>query len=278
MEARKHQEQQFHDFQRTVTDDEHVADMRWSPDLEATIRNNPLWANMKYYAIERKSREIVLEWFKTHCPGKKVLDYCCGNGDDSVFIAAQGASEVIGIDISEVSVQNCTDKAARAGLANLSYRVMDGEALEFADNLFDIVTEYGALHHLDLRKAYGEIARVLRPGGRAICVEALGHNPIIYLYRRLTPNLRTPWEVEHILKKRDIELGREYFHKVNILGFYHLATLGSVPFRTTALFEKVLGALEAVDSVLLKLPLLRWQAWHIVFELVDPIKPRRQGR
>ena len=92
MDVGNHQEREFHDLLRTVTDDFNVAETRWSPDLEATIRNNPLWANMKYYTIERQSRGIVLEWFKTHCPGQKVLDYCCGNGDDSYFIAAQGAA------------------------------------------------------------------------------------------------------------------------------------------------------------------------------------------
>ncbi len=273
MEVRKHQEREFHNLQRTVIDDVHVADTRWSPDLETTIRSNPLWANMKYYAIERKSRDIVLEWFKTHCPGQKVLDYCCGNGDDAFFIAAQDAADVIGIDISEVSIQNCRDKVAKAGLSkNLSFIVMDGEALKFPDNSFDVVTEYGALHHLDLRKAYEEIARVLRPGGRFLCVEALGHNQIIHLYRLLTPHLRTTWEAEHIIKKKDIELGRQYFHRINIIGFYHLATLGAVPLRNTPIFEKVLDALEAVDSVLLKLPFFRWQAWHIVFQLADPKK------
>lgn len=270
MEVRKYQEAEFHDLLRTVQDDIHVADTRWSPDLEPTIKTNPLWANMKYYAIERKSREIVLEWFKTHCPGSRVLDYCCGNGDDAFFIAAHDAAQVVGIDLSEISIQNCNDKATEEGLGNLSFLVMDGEALEFPDDTFDVVTEYGALHHLDLRKAYGEIARVLKPGGRALCVEALGHNQIIHLYRLLTPHLRTSWEAEHILKKKDIDLAKQYFHRVNILGFYHLATLGAVPFRNTSIFEKVLGAIEVMDAILLKLPFFRWQAWHVIFELASP--------
>ncbi|MBM4295752.1 MAG: class I SAM-dependent methyltransferase [Deltaproteobacteria bacterium] len=276
MESRKHQERELHNLQRTVNDDVHVADTRWSLALEPTIQNNPLWANMKYYAIERKSREVVLEWFKTYCPGSQVLDYCCGNGDDSFFIAAHGAVKVVGIDISEVSVQNCNNKAAQEGLGNLSFQVMDAENLSFADDTFDVVSEYGALHHLDLTKAYGEIARVLRPSGRALCVEALGHNHIIHLYRKLTPHLRTPWEVEHILRRKDVDLAREYFHQVNILGFFHLATLAAVPFRKTPIFEKILGTLEAVDAMLLRLPFLQWQAWHIIFELAKPKKQMKR--
>jgi 2-polyprenyl-3-methyl-5-hydroxy-6-metoxy-1,4-benzoquinol methylase len=275
MELRKHKEREFHDFQRKVEGAVYVADAGRSPDLGSTIRSNPQWSNNKYYSIERKSRGIVLQWFKTHCPGKKVLDYCCGWGDDGLLVAAQGAAEVIGIDISEVAIQICRTRAEREGLTNISNQVMDAEALEFPDNTFDVVTEYGALHHLDLDAAYGEVARVLRPGGRFLCVEALGHNQIIHLYRKLTPYYRTEWEAEHILKKDDVELGRHYFHRLNIIGFYHMATLGAVPLRNTPIFKKVLGALESVDEVLLKLPFLRWQAWHIVFELVDPIKQPR---
>jgi hypothetical protein len=43
----------------------------------------------------------------------------------------------------------------------------------------------------DLSLACSEIARVLRPGGPAIFVEPLGHNPLINAYRKRTPALRT---------------------------------------------------------------------------------------
>jgi len=62
---------------------------------------------MKYYSIEWKSRKVALNWFVNNCKGKRVLDYCCGNGDDSFIIARNGAIEVIGIDLSEVSIRNC---------------------------------------------------------------------------------------------------------------------------------------------------------------------------
>jgi len=272
MEERKEKEKEFHDKQRAVIEDIHVADMRWSPELESTIKSNPLWSNMKYYAIERRSRSVVLNWFQMNCKKKRVLDYCCGNGDDGIFIARNGASDVIGIDISENSIKNSEEKANRLELNNLTYRVMDAEALDFESGTFDIVTEYGSLHHLDLNKAYSEMVRVLKTDGKAICVEALGHNKIIHLYRKLTPHLRTKWEVEHILRKKDIEHAKNYFNRVEILGFFHLATIAVVPFRNLPGFNTILGFLELMDSILLKLPILKWQAWQIVFVLSKPIK------
>jgi len=272
IEQRKQVEQEFHDSLRKVHDDDHVADTRWSPELEVTIKNNPMWSNMKYYAVERKSRTIVLDWFKENCKGRQVLDYCCGNGDDGVFIAQHGAREVTGIDLSGTSIDNCSKKAHNLGLTNITFKVMDAEALDFRDKTLDVVTEYGALHHVNLNKAYSEMARVLKPDGKAICVEALGHNKIIHLYRKLTPHLRTEWEAEHILRKKDIELARKYFNKIEIVGFFHLFTLGAVPFRNLPGFNTILRILEILDTVLLRMPILKWQAWQVVYVLSKPKK------
>ena len=74
---RKILERQFHDKLRKITHDNYVAETRWSLEMEGTIKQNPLWTNMKYYSIEQKSRNMVLNWFKHNCKGKKVLDYCC---------------------------------------------------------------------------------------------------------------------------------------------------------------------------------------------------------
>lgn len=268
METRKKEEKEFHDILRKDS-----FGQRWSPELERVIQNDPLWANMKYYSVERKSRKLVLNWFARNCREKRVLDYCCGNGDDSFIVARNGAKEVIGIDISEVSIENCKERASREGFKkNMSFYVMDAEGLGFEDNYFDIITEYGTLHHLNFERAYSELARVLRPDGRCICTEALGYNPIINYYRKKTPHLRTEWEVEHILRKKDIEMAKAYFNKVTILGFFYLATIAAVPFRNLRIFNIILTGLESLDTILLKLPILKWQAWQVVFVLSQPNK------
>jgi SAM-dependent methyltransferase len=152
-----------------------------------------------------------------------------------------------------------------------TYLIRDAENTKFDDNSFDIITEYGALHHVDLEKAFAELARILRPTGKVICNEALAHNPFIHLYRKLTPHLRTAWEVDHIMRKQDLLLASKYFGKIEIK-FFHLFTLLAVPLRKTPFFLPLLTVLERADSFFLKMPGLKWWAWQIVFILSDPKK------
>jgi ubiquinone/menaquinone biosynthesis C-methylase UbiE len=278
LDQRKLDEIEFHNRIRLVTDDPHVADTRWSTLLEGTVCKNPLWENMKYYSVERRSREYVLNWLRLHCENSRVLDLCCGNGADSIFIARECNAKVVGCDLSNVSIDNCRVLAGREGVADqVRFDLQDAEKMSYPDNSFDIVTEYGALHHVDLPKVYAEMARVLRPGGRAICNETLGHNLVINWYRKLTPHLRTAYEVNHILKKPQIELAKKYFREVHI-SHYHLFTLAAVPFRKTSIFEALLTFLESVDEILLKLPVIQWQAWQAVIELHNPIKKENHDR
>ena len=142
---------------------------------------------------------------------------------------------------------------------------------------FDVIHISGVLHHVDVNMAFPELRRVLKPGGRVIATEALGHNPLIHLYRKMTPQLRTEWEAKHIIKKEQMELASEYFGEVNYR-FFHLATLAFVPIRKVPVLGSLaLTCLEILDRFLLSLPLLRWQAWMIVMELSQPLKTAKDS-
>jgi ubiquinone/menaquinone biosynthesis C-methylase UbiE len=227
-------------------------------------------ANKKFYSIDKTNTEFVRNWLAARCRGKKVLDYCCGNGNYTCWLAKAGA-EAYGIDISPVSIENAIVQATAKGVADhTTFRVMDAEATEFPDNFFDLVVINGVLHHLDLDKSYRELARILKMDGQVIATEALRHNMLFHLYRKMTPHLRSEWETEHILGKNEIHMARKYFRDVRVEKFFHLATLAAVPFRNLPIFEPMRRGLVAVDSVLLRLPLLKWQAWMGVFVLGHP--------
>ena len=255
MQDRKEKERELHDH------------------LRGDLSDDPYYiSNKKFYSICQINRDYVKRWLVERCKEKRVLDYCCGNGDFSIGLAKAGAY-VHGIDISPVSIQNAASEAVRKGFGDrVTFRVMDAEATEFTNDYFDFAVVNGVLHHLDLEKAYPELARILKPEGVVIATEALRHNVFIHLYRKITPHLRSAWEVEHILGKKEIAMAKQYFEGVDVLKFFHLATIGAVPFRNLPFFSLMRQVFEAVDSILLRLPVLKWQAWMAVFVLSHPKK------
>lgn len=229
--------------------------------------------NKRFYSITRSSRSFMENWLAEHCrPGVAALDYCCGRGPTALTMARHGA-RVTGIDISPQSIETAHALLASHGLANNANLVVgDAEHTGFPDSSFDVILCNGVLHHLDVTKAYPELARILKPDGAILCVEALAHNPVFQLYRRLTPDMRTAWEVDHILSRREIRLARGHFDQVSP-HFFHLAGLAAVPLRTVpAAFDVALQALDAVDRAILRVPGLRWWAWQCLFVLTKPKK------
>lgn len=235
------------------------------------------FSNMKYYSITRSSEACQRMWLRERCrPGVRALDYACGNGENGIY-AAQCGAEVIGIDISPEGVANANLNAARVGLAGqCRFEVMDGENMTFDDDTFDVIVEYGALHHVELERAMAELCRVLRPQGEMICTESLRHNPVIHWYRQRTPHLRTEWEVEHILGIEHLEIMRKYFGRVEVQ-FFHLLALAAVPFRKTAAFHALRSALDHLDNRLLRHPWIGKYAWMMVIVLRDPRKESLSG-
>lgn len=222
----------------------------------------------RFYAIDARSTAFYHAQLLKGRKGERVLEYGCGPGSAAFFLAENGAS-VTGIDLSPVAIEKAAEEAERRGVANATeFRVMNAEALDLADDSFGLVCGTGILHHLDLDRAYGEIARVLRPDGRAVFVEPLGHNPAINLYRRRTPELRT--EDEHPLVMPDLELASRYFHELEPR-FFHLSTLLAVPARSWKRFDPLVNALGRFDDALFRaLPPLKRYAWLVALVFARP--------
>lgn len=262
MESRKEEEIAFHN-QREVD--------RRSLTEKAYEQK---YSNKKFYSVQRRSTAYFHAWLDQNCPGKTVLDYCCGLGQSSLQLAQRGA-KVYGIDISDESVNTSAELLRNAGYAERGvFQVMDAEKMSFSDDMFDVIVCSGVLHHLDLKYSFPELARVLKPDGKIICIEALGYNPIINLYRKLTPHLRTAWEIDHILTMRELKSSHAYFERIDVR-FFHLFTIGAIPFRNTFMFKPLLAAFEMLDSLVLRLPLVRLLAWQMIFTLSAPKKTKK---
>lgn len=220
----------------------------------------------KFYSVARRSDEHYRARVMALVRGKRVLEYGCGPGS-SAFDICRTATSVVGIDISQVGIDQATMKAKELGLTNADFRVMDAENLQFPDRSLDVVVGSGILHHLDIPQAFREVTRVLTPGGTAIFLEPLGHNPLINWYRGRTPHLRTI--DEHPLRVRDIALAEHLFSTVRAR-YFHLFALGLVPLSNSRIFEPLYSAAERLDGVLWTLiPPARRLAWCVVIECTD---------
>lgn len=205
--------------------------------------------------------------------GLRVLEYGCGEGSHSLEIARRGG-RVVGIDISEVGIRNAAEKAANEGVTNAEYLVMDAENMTFEANTFDLVIGEGILHHLDLVKSYDEIARVLKPTGRAVFMEPLGHNLAINLFRRMTPRFRTA--DEHPLVRKDLQAASQRFAKTDYQ-YFHLTSFASLLFLKTRFFFPVVEWFDKVDAGLFRtIPPMGTFAWYVIMTLSDPLQSTDQ--
>jgi ubiquinone/menaquinone biosynthesis C-methylase UbiE len=99
--------------------------------------------------------------------GKKILEIGCGVGIDLVRFA-KGGADVSGVDLAEISIDLAQINFSKRDL-DADLRVMNGEALEFDDDSFDVLYAHGVLQYTaDADKMISEIKRVLRPEGEAI--------------------------------------------------------------------------------------------------------------
>jgi demethylmenaquinone methyltransferase/2-methoxy-6-polyprenyl-1,4-benzoquinol methylase len=106
-------------------------------------------------------------------PGDQVLDICAGTGELSFLLARAVGPEghVVATDFCDQMLDMARRKQ-NGSHANLSFSLADAKALPFPDSSFDAVTvAFGMRNIPDTILALKEIRRVLRPGGRFLCLE-----------------------------------------------------------------------------------------------------------
>ncbi len=101
------------------------------------------------------------------------LDVACGPGT-VVAAFAQRARHACGLDATEAMLDEARKLALRSGVQNVAWHRGDVYALPFNDATFDIVSCRFAFHHFETpARAFAEMVRVCRPGGRIMLCDAI---------------------------------------------------------------------------------------------------------
>ena len=113
--------------------------------------------------------------------GSTVVDIGCGAGMD-LLLAAKSAGprgRAIGIDMTESMAEKARASARAAGLDNVEVRLGDAMSLPLEDSSADLVISNGVLNLTsDKSVAFGEVFRVLKPGGRFLYADIVVANEL----------------------------------------------------------------------------------------------------
>lgn len=124
--------------------------------------------------VDSRNSRMVVELAKIK-PGDRVLDVACGTGNLTLTAQAYAgpSGRVYGIDAAPEMIDVAKQNAARTR-RDVTFKLGLIEQLEFPDASFDVVITRLAIHHLpdDLKpRAFAEILRVLKPGGRLLIAD-----------------------------------------------------------------------------------------------------------
>ena len=107
------------------------------------------------------AREVVFAAVRDARPSR-ILEVGCGEGELAERMSRELQAEVVAVDQSERMVELARGRQVDA-------RVGDAQSLDFDDETFDCAVAAWMLFHVeDLDRALGELARILRPGGRLV--------------------------------------------------------------------------------------------------------------
>ena len=185
---------------------------------------------LKWIMCEETFKRRLIE--QAHIgPGQHVLDLGCGTGTLTVLTKTlHPEAEVVGVDGDPMVLDVARAKSKQAGV-NIKWDSGLAFELPYPDRFFDRVLTSLMLHHLtsdNKRRTFGEVLRVLRPGGELDMVDfGKPHSPIVKPITQVIARLEEASDnLNGVLPTMQAESG---FAQVEETG-YIVTLLGSLSF------------------------------------------------
>lgn len=130
-------------------------------------------------------------------PGGRALDLCAGTADVALEIVRQVSEvQVVAVDLCEPMLTRGHHKASKAGVADqIHFVTAPAEQLPLPDKAFDgAFVAFGIRNLGDWRRGLEEMARVLKPDGRAVILEfSTPSSPLVRSPYRVYAHRLLPW-------------------------------------------------------------------------------------
>jgi 2-polyprenyl-3-methyl-5-hydroxy-6-metoxy-1,4-benzoquinol methylase len=197
-----------------------------------------------------------------------------GGGSLAVWLALQGA-DVTGIDVSGGILEVAAKRADISGVTSQIHLAhCPVEEFDHPTASFDAVIGNNVVHHFERDLAMANLARLLRPGGRAVFCEPVLFVPDIarraryssFVSRRFPPHTHSP--DERSLNQSDLRVMERHFGAVTWEPFQMLCRIQNF----IELSDPTWNRLEAIDRfALARVARARWLARMIVLTLDNPL-------
>lgn len=174
--------------------------------------------------------------------GEIVLDLGSGGGID-VFLAANKVGDkgkVIGVDMTPDMIATAVKNAEKGGYSNVEFRLGEIEKLPIEDSTIDVIISNCVINLTpDKNKAYQEVYRVLKPGGRILVSDLVTEGFI-------PPEIRRSFQawsecVGGAMEKQD------YLNTIKNAGFKEVEIIEQHFFTETNMEERLIGKITSIQ-------------------------------
>jgi 2-polyprenyl-3-methyl-5-hydroxy-6-metoxy-1,4-benzoquinol methylase len=178
----------------------------------------PMYSLMWHSGISSNIFLRELEWMGD-LKDKRVLDFGCFSGNDLSIQLAEKSKYYLGIDLSDIAINQLREKMASKNINNPNVIAIDILSPDFKESNFDIIYAEGVIHHFKhIDIILSTLANKLSPGGRVITFDPMQTAISSRIIRGLYHPFRSDKEWEYPFTRSTFNSIQKHFNIFGIQG------------------------------------------------------------